>query len=108
MTRRLMPRLLLAFVVACAVPALARAADTGAIRGVVHDPLGAVVAAADVTLQRDGQEVKSVKSDAAGAFSFDGLAEGRYQVVALAPGFASQVSDAVFVGSLVGLRLVLP
>lgn len=104
MTRGLMPqrwmvRLLLAFVVACAVPVLARAADTGAIRGVVHDPLGAVVAAADVTLQTDGHEVKSVKSDAAGAFSFDGLAEGRYQVVALASGFAAQASAPVYVGS---------
>lgn len=100
MTRGLwLTRWLLAFVVACAVPALARAADTGAIRGVVHDPLGAVVSAADVTLHRDGQEVKSVKSDATGAYVFDGLAEGRYQVVAQAAGFAAQSSDAVFVGS---------
>jgi iron complex outermembrane receptor protein/vitamin B12 transporter len=76
----------------------ATAADAGVVRGVVRDPLGAAVSGARVVLKRDGRDVKSVDSDAEGAYSFDGLAEGRYQIAGSAAGFVQRVSDPVFVG----------
>ena len=70
MTRRFSAMCLwLVIILAGRVPALASAADDGAIRGVVRDPLGAVVSGAQLTLQRDGQDVKSATSGSDGAVS---------------------------------------
>ena len=73
------------------------AADDASVRGTVADPLGARVSGAVVTLLRDGMVVKDVASDAAGAFSFDALASGRYQIEVSAPGFSTRTTDPVFV-----------
>lgn len=83
--------------------AAARAADTAAVRGTVADPLGARVSGATVTLLLDGKPVKQAASDAEGAFAFDGLAAGRYQIEARAPGFRTRTTDPMFVGG--GVRV---
>ena len=75
------------------------AAEDGAIRGTVLDPLGAAVPGATVTLLRDGQRVKEVASDARGAFSFDDVAEDRYQLEVALSGFVTSRSQPAFVGS---------
>lgn len=78
---------------------MASAADEGSVRGTVVDPQGAVVASATVTLLRDGKSVGATTSDERGEFTFDGLAEGRYQIEASAPGFEPRTTDPMFVGS---------
>jgi len=83
----------------------ANAADEGAIRGAVLDQLGGVVANAQVSVVRDGQQVKTTTSNSRGEFALDGLAEGRYQVVASAAGFAERTTDAVFIAGSARVNL---
>ena len=45
-----------------------------------------------------GKEVTSGTSDSMGDFTFDGLAEGRYQIEASSPGFQTRTTDPMFVG----------
>ena len=78
-------------------PALA--ADETTIKGAVVDPLGARVAHASVKLLRDGQVSKETRSDGAGAFAFDGLSEGRYQIQATADGFQVRLTGPIFVAT---------
>jgi len=78
-------------------PALAL--DDTTIKGAVVDPLGARVARASVKLLSDGQVSKETRSDEAGAFAFDGLSEGRYQIQATADGFQVRLTSPIFVGS---------
>ncbi len=90
--------LLSLILIMCGSGARLRAAGAS-LHGRVLDQLGAPIAAATVTLVRDGRHVNGATSDARGEFSFDGLAEGRYQVEALAAGFEAHTSEAVFVGN---------
>ena len=69
------------------------------LNGRVLDQLGEPVSGAKITLVRDGQRVSDVTSNPRGEFSFDGLAEGRYRVEAIAAGFEPRTSDAVFVSA---------
>ena len=77
----------------------ARAADTASIKGAVVDPLGARVAGAAVTLERESQAVKETQSDSEGGCVFDGLPEGRYQIHATSEGFQPRTTSPVFVGA---------
>jgi vitamin B12 transporter len=77
----------------------ASAADDASIAGAIVDPLGARVAGATVTLLRDREIAKETTSDRQGAFAFDGLPEGRYQVRAGAPGFLVRTTSPIFVGA---------
>jgi iron complex outermembrane receptor protein/vitamin B12 transporter len=83
----------------------ASAAEAGSIRGTVLDPLGASVSGAKVELLRDGQHVNDTSSDNRGGFSFDGLAEGRYQLSVTATGFETRSTDPAFVGN--GARMTI-
>ncbi len=73
--------------------------DAASIRGTVVDPVGARVPMAGVRLLRDGQRVAETSSDARGEFAFEKVAEGRYQVEAMAAGFEPHISDPMFVSS---------
>lgn len=75
------------------------AADDGAIRGTVMDSLGAPVPGAKVVLLRDGQRVQDATSDSRGAFSFEKLAESRYQLEVTLNGFEVTRTEPAFVGS---------
>lgn len=77
----------------------ARAADQGTITGAVVDALGGRVAGASIKLLKDGQSVATVSSDAQGAFTFAGVAEGRYQLEVAAAGFDTRVTAPMFVGA---------
>ena len=71
---------------------------SGSISGTIMDPLGAKVIGT-VRLNLDHFEVAQTISNAAGEYSFTGLASGRYFVDVIAAGFALSNSDPVFVGS---------
>jgi len=86
-------RLLALSLLISAWPVLAASAAT--VQGRVTDPLGAVVANAQVTLLRNGRVAASTRADHVGAFVFSGVEAGRYQVTAEAPGFEKQESPAV-------------
>ncbi|MBI3046833.1 MAG: TonB-dependent receptor [Acidobacteria bacterium] len=69
-----------------------------ALSGVALDPPGARVPGAAVTLvAAAGRQVRETTTDGDGAYRFEGLADGRYQVVATAPGFEAFTSDPVYV-----------
>jgi vitamin B12 transporter len=74
-------------------------AEGNNIHGTVTDPLGAVVAGAQVQLLRQNKPVASTTTDSNGKYRFSPLPPGRYQVKTTAPSFASQQSDAIYVGS---------
>src|SRR3989442_7442922 len=58
------------------------------IRGVILDPSGAVVPGAAVMLKRgDGASLSSTTADPKGAFAFDGMAAGRYELEVRYEGF---------------------
>jgi vitamin B12 transporter len=75
------------------------AADEAAIRGTVVDSQGGAVPDAAIALLRDGRRVKDGHSDRRGAFAFEGLAEGRYQIEVSAPGFETWTTDPAYLGT---------
>jgi outer membrane receptor protein involved in Fe transport len=78
----------LLFVLLCA-----RAALAGSVAGTVLDPSGSVVPHARVTLLRFLVVVDERQTDSRGAFEFANLADGKYELEAHAPGFASPASE---------------
>ncbi len=85
----------------------ALASENGAIHGTVTDPLGAVVAGADVELLRNQQIVASCKTDGQGNYSLEPPTAGRYQIRAGAASFHSTVSDAVYLSGTSEARVNL-
>lgn len=80
---------------ASASPAWAQGA-TGAIRGQVADPSGAVIPGATVVLRNGaGKVVGNTTSDSAGNYSVSGLPAGRYSVWVTAEGFAAYTAPQV-------------
>src|SRR5258705_11595308 len=73
------------------------AQQQGTLAGTVSDPLGGRIAAASVTLLRDGQPAGQATTNEAGEFTITGLAEERYQVRAEAGGFETRTTDPMFV-----------
>jgi hypothetical protein len=68
------------------------------IQGVVHDPSGAVVIKAEVTVSGAALSApRAAQTDVQGRFSVDGLAPGDYQVSVRAPGF-EQFQNSVAIG----------
>ncbi len=84
---------------ALALTTISAVADGANIHGTVTDPLGAVVAGAQVQLLREGKPAAATTTDSEGKYRFSPLPPGRYQVKTTAPSFASQESDAIYVGS---------
>lgn len=72
--------------------------DDAAVRGAVFDQLGGRLPA-EVTLLRDGETVQTGATDRNGAYIFESLPAGRYQVVTRAAGFKPTVSEPAFVGA---------
>jgi vitamin B12 transporter len=86
-------------VLALAFTTISAIADGGNIHGTVTDPLGAVVAGAQVQLLRKGKPVAATTTDSEGRYRFSPLPPGRYQVKTTSPSFDSQQSEAIYVGS---------
>lgn len=86
-------------VLALALTTLPVIAAGGNMHGTITDPLGAVVAGAQVELLRQGKPVAVTTTDSEGRYRFSPLPPGRYQVKATATSFASQQSEAIYVGS---------
>jgi Carboxypeptidase regulatory-like domain len=76
--------------------ALGQAPGTGAIKGSVLDPTGAIIQNAQVTVANEATEAKRVdSSDAAGTFTFPLLAPGTYVVTVQSAGFSEGTARAV-------------
>ena len=92
-----MKRLSLAILIAaCAAgPALAQV-DTGSIVGTIHDPSGATVPGATVTVTEVKTNVATrIVSDAAGAYIATALKIGTYSVSVDMPGFKKKTRQGI-------------
>jgi hypothetical protein len=70
--------------------------DTGAIVGTVHDPSGAAVPKATMSLTNTATGVKSsTLTNDAGEYQFTALLPGTYSLSATAPGFSVQVRNDI-------------
>jgi hypothetical protein len=79
-------------------------AGTGVIEGVVSDPTGAAIPAAEVTLN----DVYVTRADAEGKFAFRGLPAGKYRLTCQSMGFQQYWMDAIPVnGDIVSLHITL-
>ncbi|MGD0223689.1 MAG: TonB-dependent receptor [Terriglobia bacterium] len=88
----------------------ATAAQAATLTGTVVDPSGSAVPQAHVTLLRSLVVLDQRETDSQGTFKFAGLADGKYQLVASAPGLASPQVEVGLSGSevhTVDLRLQL-
>lgn len=67
----------------------------GTLRGVITDELGATIVGATVTLTDANRVGKTATTNGEGAYVFNGLAPGKYLLLAAAPGFASSEETEV-------------
>ncbi len=70
--------------------------ETADVLGTVHDPSGAALANAAVTLvnQDTGQNFKT-QTNESGSFTFPNVKAGRYNVIAEAPGFSKEIASNI-------------
>ncbi len=66
-------------------------AQTGGVKGKVRTNSGAGIANANVTIRKDGKDLKSVNANSGGSFVIEGIEPGRYSVVVDAKGYSSGV-----------------
>lgn len=85
--------LVTAAILALAVASNVLAQGRQNLRGVISDEFGAAIVGATVTLSVEGGAPKTATTNADGAYTFTGIAPGKYTVMALATGFAA--SDPV-------------
>src|SRR5262245_45332358 len=78
------------------------------INGIVQDQTGAAFLGAQVDLMKDGEQQRSTETDASGAFRFDKLLPGNYEVRTHKEGFKTDISKiTVGTRSPGRLRIVL-
>src|SRR2546430_13595717 len=77
-------------------------AQTGALRGVVSDQNGAVVAGAKVVVNGPSGLVRTTNSDKTGSYSFTGLPVGNYEAQASEPNL--ELAEPVTVRLKVGAQ----
>ena len=100
--------LFLAIVISFFVARPLTAAESGAIRGTITDPLGAVIRNAQVELFQGGERAATTSTDQVGAFEFTSLAAGRYHIRAEARQFTSERSQDVYLnGGIAQITLSL-
>jgi outer membrane receptor protein involved in Fe transport len=74
-------------------------AQAGTLAGTVLDPSGSAVPQAHVTLLRSLVVLDEQPTDTQGTYRFVGLADGKYQLVASAPGLASPPAEVEIRGA---------
>jgi vitamin B12 transporter len=87
------------FIVSLAIassPLAASAAEQDSLRGMVKDPLGAVVVAATVELLDGPAVLQTTTTDTSGNYSFEVQKPSRYRVRATAPTFQATISQSVY------------
>jgi iron complex outermembrane receptor protein/vitamin B12 transporter len=89
----------LGIVTSLVTPKALLAAQSGAIRGTITDPLGAVIPNAQVELFLNDERTAATTTSEIGAFEFSSLASGRYYIRARAPQFTSERSQDVYLGA---------
>jgi hypothetical protein len=100
---------LLTVLLASASLAFGQAVPNLVITGTVQDQTGAAFLGAQVDLLKNGEQLRTVTTDASGTFSFDRVAAGSYEVRTHAEGFKTDISKVnVGTRSPGRLRLVLP
>src|SRR5438093_5060612 len=78
------------------------------INGIVQDQSGAVFLGAQVDLLKDGEQQRSVTTDASGAFRFDRVPSGNYELRTHREGFKTDISKVTVGTRSPGrLRIVL-
>src|SRR5207249_11830960 len=78
------------------------------INGIVQDQTGAAFCGADVVLLKDGEQQRSTTTDASGAFRFDRLQPGNYEVRTYREGFKTDITKVTVGNRSPGrLRIVL-
>src|SRR5579871_975307 len=109
----IMQRIAVLGVLACAGMWIgAWAQGTGTLRGTIMDESGALIPGAKVTVSNASGVINVATSGSDGAYSFTGLAPGKYNVQASAPGLtqfqpaAADIGDSVVTLNL-SLRIVL-
>jgi outer membrane receptor protein involved in Fe transport len=93
----------------CLLLSPAWAADTGTLRGIVHDPQHRPLPGAQIVVRGSGTD-RNVLSDSNGEFQFDNLPTGNYRVAVSAQGFRAleqQVTVTVARSPVVHLQLEL-
>jgi hypothetical protein len=100
--------------VVCLITLLAGAATlgqnlTGTLRGQVSDPSGAAVAGATILLTTPTGSSMDATTNKDGSYEFKDLPAGKYQIKALAQGFALFTLEAVVVaaGQIAGVNIAL-
>lgn len=74
-----------------AVTFAVHAQETGGVKGKIRTTKGDGIASATVTAKQNGEDIKSVTSDAKGNFVIDGLKAGNYNLVFSGNGYGSGV-----------------
>jgi|CXWL01.1.fsa_nt_gi hypothetical protein len=69
------------------------------LSGVVRSTSGVALSGAQVTIKAQGFSGKTLTTDAAGAWSVAGLADGNYQILAVASGYVQQAQSAAISGN---------
>lgn len=88
----LLSLLLLLFVCLCSPPVLFGQTETGSIAGQVHDPQGAAVVGADVTVTNTATGVAATtKTNETGSYYFPSLRPSQYKLSVKATGFKESV-----------------
>jgi iron complex outermembrane receptor protein/vitamin B12 transporter len=75
------------------------AADVGTIRGIVTDPLGAVIPGASIELLQGSSKIATATTDGQGSFQLAAPRAGNYRLRASSPGFTSQVSPLIYLAA---------
>jgi vitamin B12 transporter len=88
----------LALALALIAVSLFAADRSSGIRGVITDPVGAVIPGATVELFQGNKRTAVATSDRQGNYQFTAVASGHYKIRAQASGFAPQQSGVIYVG----------
>lgn len=88
-------RFFVSLLLVCVSASVGFAQNTGALRGKVADPSGAVIPGAVVTVKSAAGETMTATSGGDGAYAIKGLAPGQYAVTVSAQGFAPFSKNAV-------------